>query len=47
VVFQVPKHGHPMNPRYDAAGWQTFEGLEADALGDPRERRRARREARR
>lgn len=42
----VPKHGHLLNPRYADGGWLTT-GLEADALGDPRERRRAVRAARR
>jgi hypothetical protein len=39
---QVPKSGHLMHPRYQDGGWTTT-GLEADALGDPRERRMARR----
>ncbi len=39
---QVPKRGHLMNPDYDRGGWTTM-GLEADALGDPQKRRRARR----
>jgi hypothetical protein len=43
---EFPKRGHLMCSTYDRGGWTTT-GLEADALGDPRERRRARREARR
>jgi len=41
---QVPKSGHLMHPRYEESGWGTA-GLDADVLGNPRDRRRARREA--
>lgn len=41
---QIPKAGHLMHPRVDEGGWTTT-GLEADALGDPRARRRERRNA--
>lgn len=41
VVLQIPKRGHLMNPFYDEGGWN-MAGLEADAVGDPKERKKKR-----